>query len=115
MMFVTVIQMNNRKENIMSAFKGVKRLAKENPNWIPIVEACVEMAKENEEFCGNWVRKKMERKTNEKVWFPGLRILTRYGILRHEDTTRGGRRAYYTMPDIKSVENGLAELGKPWG
>ncbi len=121
----------------MSAIKGVKRLAKERPDWIPILKACVEAAKESEEFCGNWVRKRMENKMQEgrnygevngrflgwerkhegnpprtvhKVWFPGLRTLVRYGILKHEDTTRGGRRAYYTMPDIESVEKSLAEL-----
>lgn len=94
----------------MSAFHGVKRLAIEYPNWIPIVEVCLDLAKEQGEFAGSSVRKRMEDKTNKKVWFPGLRILVRYGILKHEDTTRGGRRAYYTMPDIEGVEKGLAEL-----
>lgn len=93
----------------MSAgYNGVKRLARERPGWLPIVAACLEEAKESKgEFAGAWV---LERANKLGIpWFPNLRLLVGYGILKHEDTTRGGRRAYYTMPDIEGVENALRE------
>lgn len=92
-----------------SAYKGTKRLAKEHPNWLPIVETSLECAKEHGEFAGSWVLNEAKKKGIK--WFPGLRMLVRYGILKHEDTTRGGRRAYYTMPDPRGVEKALRELG----
>lgn len=55
-----------------------------------------------------WV---LERSSKRGIrWFPNLRLLVSYGILKHEDTTRGGRRAYYTMPDPEGVEKALREL-----
>lgn len=36
-----------------SAYKGTKRLAKEHPNWLPIVEASLECGKEHGEFAGS--------------------------------------------------------------
>lgn len=89
-----------------SGYNGVKRLARERPDWLPIVKACLEEAKETKgEFAGAWVMGRARR------WFPNLRPLVGYGILKHEETTRGGRRAYYTMPDVVGVENALHELG----
>jgi len=94
----------------MGAYNAVKRLAREHQNWLPIVQACLEEAKDTKgEFAGAWVLSKAKEKGI--TWFPGLRILVRYGILKHEDTTRGGRRAYYTMPDCEGVEKALQELG----
>lgn len=90
------------------AYKGVKRLIKERPKWLSVVEAALECAKEYEEFAGSWVLNKAKKKGTE--WFPGLRALVRYQILKHEDTTRGGRRAYYTVPDQQAVEKALHEL-----
>lgn len=103
----------------MSGYNGVKRLAKEHPDWLPIVEASFECAKQYKEFAGKWVLEELKRTRwtglrlgNATVkWFPGLRLLVGYGILKHEDTTRGGRRAYYTMPDPEGVEKALSELG----
>jgi hypothetical protein len=92
-----------------SGYIGVKRLAKEHPNWLPIVEVCLTSAKEYEEFAGSWVLDKCKEK-GIMNWFPGLRRLVAYGILKHEDTTRGGRRAYYTMPDTEGVEKALQEV-----
>lgn len=95
----------------MSEHRGaVKRLARERPDWLPIVEACLEEAKEtNGEFAGAWVFDKARR--NGLGWFPNPRLLVGYGVLRHEDTTRGGRRAYYSMPDPDGVKEALQELG----
>lgn len=95
---------------MLSGYNALKRLARERPNWIPIVESCLEEAKhENGEFAGAWVLERAKRRGIN--WFPNLRLLVSYGILRHEDTTRGGRRAYYTMPDPRGIEMALKELG----
>jgi hypothetical protein len=89
----------------MTDSNGVKRLANEHPDWIPIVQTCLDFAKEGGRFPGSRVLEKLH------VWRPGLRMLVRYGILRHEKTTRGGKRAYYTMPNPEGVEKTLAEIG----
>lgn len=94
---------------MLSGYKALKRLARERPTWIPIVESCLEEVQQaNGEFAGTWV---LERAKEKGIaWFPNLRLLVSYGILKHEDTTRGGRRAYYTMIDPNGVEEALAEL-----
>ena len=96
---------------MLSGNNAVKRLAMERPDWLPIVEACLEEAKRTRgEFAGAWVLKRARQKGIP--WFPNLRILVSYGILKHEDTTRGGRRAYYIMPDPEGVEMAMRELAK---
>lgn len=96
---------------MLSGYTAVKRLAREHPDWILVVEACLEEAKQiNGEFAGAWVLERAKQKGRN--WFPNLRLLVSYDILKHEDTTRGGRRAYYTMPDLKGVEKALKELEK---
>ena len=96
---------------MLSGYDAVRILAKERPDWLPIVRACLEEAKDTKgRFAGAWVRSKAEKYGIN--WFPGLRLLVGYGILKHEDTTRSGRRAYYTMPDCEGVEKALQELGK---
>ena len=41
-------------------------------------------------------------------WIPNLRILVSYGLLEKSGpSTRGGRRAYYRMPDRPGVEKAL--------
>ncbi len=76
---------------MLSGYTAVKRLARERSSWIPIVESCLEEANQvNGEFAGAWV---LERAKKRGIsWFPNLRLLVSYGILKHEDTTRGGRR-----------------------
>ena len=104
---------------MLLGYNGVKRLAKERPDWLPIVEASLKCAKEYREFAGRWVLEELSRSewpglrfgNTRAKWFPGLRLLVGYGILKHEDTTRGGRRAYYTMPDREGVKRALRELG----
>ncbi len=107
---------------MMPGYNGVKRLAIEHPDWLPIVAACLNCARKYKEFAGKWVRQELQGTgwaglqfgnafgNVKAVWFPGLRLLVSYGILKHEDTTRGGRRAYYTMPDPEGVEKALREL-----
>jgi len=95
---------------MLPGYNAVKRLARDRPDWLPIVEACLEEAKESKgEFAGAWVLERAKKKGIK--WFPNLRLLVGYGILKHEDTTRGGRRAYYTMSDREGVEKALRELG----
>jgi len=92
--------------------KAVLRLAEEKPDWIPIVEAALETARRiaGNEFAGSWVLDQAKKQGVE--WIPNLRTLTAHGILKKEDTTRGGRRAYYSMPDPDGVERALSRLKK---
>jgi hypothetical protein len=96
---------------MLSGYNALKRLARERPDWVPIVESCLEEARQvNGEFAGAWV---LQRTKQRGIgWFPNLRLLASYGILRREGTARGGRRAYYTMPDPGGVETALKELGR---
>jgi len=94
-----------------SGYDSVKRLARERPEWLPLAKACLQEAKESKgEFAGHWVLESYKR-LGGKEWFPNLKPLVGYSILKHEHTTRGGSRAYYTMPDIEGVQKALDELG----
>ncbi len=103
-------------------YVGVKRLAAEHPEWLPIVNACLAEAQRTGDvgFAGRWVLQALEEqhlpgvpyqgRATPRPWFPGLRMLVRYDILEHRDTVRGGRRAYYTLPDREGVQRALDEL-----
>lgn len=71
--------------------------------WLDVVKDCYEMTQKTNEFAGAWIA--------NKGWFPSLRTLVKYGILEKTDTSRGGRRAYYIMPDRDGVGKALKELG----
>ena len=98
------------------SYDGVMRLAREHPftkggmfdvDWLRVVKGCYEEAKrlEGKSFACAWV-------VNRVGWFPGLRMLEKYGILKKEgETVRGGRRAYWVMPDMDGVARALRELG----
>ncbi len=92
------------------SYSGVKRLSKERPDWIPIVKECFECAQEYKEFAGSWVLSGLAEKSNAIVWKPGLRTRVAYGILKKIRTTRGGRRAYYIMPDPEGAKKALQEI-----
>lgn len=100
--------MENTK--IISGYKSVMRLAREHPEWLPVVESALEEAKATKgvDFAGAWVLNKAKEKGIR--WFPNLRILVTFGVLQKEGTSRGGRRAYYSMPDPNGVEQALIEL-----
>lgn len=99
---------------------AVRRLAIEHRNWLPVLGACLTLAERTGDvgFAGRWVLQELNQRPwagmkygdNTAHWFPNLRILVRWGILEHRDTTRGGRRAYYTMPDPDGVRSALIEL-----
>ena len=92
------------------SYAGTKRLLEEKPEWLPILRECVKCAEKYGEFAGSWVLKGVERELKKKVWVPGLRTLVAYGILKKVDTSRGGRRAYYIIPDIEGTKKALQEL-----
>lgn len=93
------------------SYAGVKKLAEERPDWVPIIKECFECARKYKEFAGSWVLNSLEEKTKVRVWKPGLRTLVAYGILERTKTSRGGRRAYYIMPDLEGVKKALQEIG----
>ena len=104
-----------------SGYDGVMKLQKEHPEWLPIVKLCCDMSGENQRFAGSWVIYRagelgysppvVKLFEPDGYWLPSLKLLVGYGILKHEFSTRGKRRAYYTMPDRESVEKALHELG----
>jgi hypothetical protein len=92
---------------------AVGRLAREHPEWLPVLEAAVAVARNVEahggEFAGAWVVDELARRGSRR-WIPNLRILVSYGLLEKSGpSTRSGRRAYYRMPDRAGVEKALAE------
>lgn len=103
--------------NHAETIRAVMRLASERPEWLPALRAACEAARKAEryggEFAGAWVISELEQQTGERVWLPGLRTLTVFGLLEKSGpSTRGGRRAYYQMPDRAGVELGLKELDR---
>ena len=96
------------------SYEGVIRLAREHPrsrgtievDWLKVVRGCYEEAKGHGggRFAGSWVYKRQGT-----GFFPGLRLLVDYGILRKVDQT--SKYTFYVMPDIKGVARALRELG----
>ena len=101
------------------SYHGVLRLADEHPrsnrssthpqvDWMGVVRACYDVATERpgQAFAGAWVLRR------HGSWLPNLRLLAGYEIVRKEgESTRGGRRAYWVMPDPEGVNRALTELG----
>src|SRR5438270_10295606 len=80
------------------------------PKWLPVVVAAYWQAKRTQayggRFAGSWVLHDLGG------WAPSLRPLAALGILEKSgDSVRGGRRAYYRMPDQDGVERALRQLG----
>jgi hypothetical protein len=91
------------------------RLANERPDWIPVLHAVVKQATKSElyggEFPGHAVLLELQAETGTRIWLPGLRLLVAYGLLQKSgESTRGGRRAYYHLPDREGVEEALKTL-----
>ncbi len=102
------------------SYQGVMRLAREHPfnptksgppvfnvDWLKVVKGCNKVANiyGGKSFPGAAV-------ADEIGWFPGLRLLEKYGILRPVgEPTRGGSRRYWAMPDIDGAARALRELG----
>lgn len=98
--------------------EGVLSLAYEHPDWVPILRAACAVAERTEpyggQFAGRWVLQEVARQRDvplAEVWKPGLSRLVRYGLLEKAgESTRGGRRAYYAMPNREEVVRALADL-----
>ena len=88
------------------AYQGTRALAAERPEWVPILRAAYELAGQGTgRFAAKWVLE------HAGTWAPGLRPLVTYGILsKSGESTRGGSRSYYVMPDRPGVARALAEL-----
>jgi hypothetical protein len=91
--------------------RAVRRLALEHADWLPVLEAAASVAASLEahggEFAGAWVVDELARRGLRR-WIPNLRILVSYGLLEKSgSSTRGGRRAYYRMPERAAVVKAL--------
>jgi hypothetical protein len=105
----------NKSNLINEAERAVQRLRIEHPGWMPVLEAATAVAARAEEhggeFAGAWVVDELARRGTGR-WIPNLRILVSYGLLEKSgSSTRGGRRAYYRMPDRAGVVKALEASG----
>jgi hypothetical protein len=92
-------------------YQAVMRLAQERPQLLRVVRASLARAEAAQkfggEFAGAWVVRDLG------AWLPGLRSLRAFGVLEKSgESTRGGNRAYYRMPDLEGVREALRELGQ---
>jgi hypothetical protein len=97
----------------MTTRQQVLRLAMENPQWLRALEVSCDVATENrtwEQFAGTDVMQRLRREGRLEV--PNLTPLVSYGLLERVGGARGGKRAYYSMPDIEGVREALAEADK---
>lgn len=94
------------------AYIGTVALLRDHPEWRGVILAALEEAKtiKSGRFAGTWV---LERaKAHGVRWIPNLRKLVAYQILEKEgESTRGGRRSYYSMPDIDAVAQAINDVG----
>jgi hypothetical protein len=95
-----------------SAFDKVVELARERPEWLFILEAACAEAEASERyggrFAGRWVLQRAAEQSGQSVWKPGLRLLVGYGLMRKDgESTRGGRRAYYRMPNWRDIKESV--------
>jgi len=101
----------NEKHQQISGYDAVMHLFREYPNWLPVIIAAFEEASNTKgtRFAGAWV---LERAKKHGIhWVPNLRKLVAHGILEKDgDSSRGGRRAYYSMSDKEGVRRALSEL-----
>jgi hypothetical protein len=106
--------------NEQEALRAVAALAKERPQWLPVLEAALTVAERAEpyggEFAGAWVLDELEQQTGHPTWFPNLRVLLSYGFLEKVgESTRGGRRAYYRCVGAQAIGRALNRLAPVGG
>jgi hypothetical protein len=82
---------------------------------VPVLRAACIQARKSEpyggQFAGRWVLQELTQQTGQPEWQPGLRRLVAYRLLEKVgESTRGGRRAYYRMPNRRGVEEALNEI-----
>jgi hypothetical protein len=92
-----------------TGYVATRRFLRDFPHHFAVVSACVNLAEQTRgDFAGAWVLREAQK--SGVAWFPNLRSLASYGIIQRTDVTRGGRRAYYLMPDIAGVKAALGEF-----
>ncbi len=96
----------------LTHFAQACQLLYAEPKWGPILRECVILGNETknkDKFAGAWV---IQALRIQGVTPPSnLRTLSALGLLKMVHTTRSGNRAYYTMPDSKSITKALKEFG----
>lgn len=100
-------------EASMDGYQAVMDLAADPQRaqkWLPVVVSAFLQARRaapyGGRFAGAWVLRDLGD------WVPSLRPLAAAGIVEKSgETVRGGKRAYYCMPDADGVERALRELG----
>ena len=91
--------------------EALRRLAAEDPQWIPAVRAAIALTEAGGSFAGASILEELRRQRAARTRYPNFRRLVTFGILeRVDDSTRQGRRADYRMPDVDGVRLGLAEF-----
>lgn len=98
-------------------FAAVMQLATDRPDWIRVLRAACEVARQSEAttgiFAGSYVLTELARESRSREWRPNLRLIAAYGLLEKVgESTRSGNRAYYRMPDREGVEQALTELDR---
>lgn len=101
--------------NERDAGRAVGALARERPEWLPVLEAALAVWERTSpyggEFAGAWVLDELEKRVGRRTWLPNLRVLVSYGFLEKAgESTRGGRRAYYRFSDAEMIRQVLARL-----
>lgn len=87
---------------------GVLKLSREQPPvWIWATMAAYLCARRgNGFFAGSYVLREAG------TWLPGITMLRRYGIVvKDGESTRGGHRAWYRLPEAEKVAAALCSLG----
>ena len=90
----------------------VRQLLYIKSNWRPILEECLIVSKEQKgkdgKFAGAWV---MNGLRTQGITPPNnLRTLSSIGLIKLAGTARGGKRAYYTIPDLRGLSDALRKL-----
>lgn len=88
----------------------VRRLIRMEPSWGPVLRECLVVAeKRSGKFAGAWVIQGLH--ANGLTPPNNLRTLSSVSLLKLTTTTRAGNRAYYSIPDAKSIARALKDLG----
>jgi len=87
-----------------------------DPEFLRVLQACYECwsrgtsPSEKRSICHSWITGLYETLFGGSFHQGRLRTLARRGLLREEDTSRGGHRRYYTMPDPARVAELVSKL-----
>jgi hypothetical protein len=91
---------------ISAVYLATKKLLEEQPDWAPILTACVQLAEEDGAF---WSSGALNRAQHQRRSLVPLRTL---GILaRVEKGARNNHDAKYRMRDPEAVKRALVEKG----